>query len=225
MPRSTWRPRRWGLLLKANFDPNQPRVPGGVPAGGQWTRAEGYAPEGILEEPAFESPEARGRRRRVFVLRGSGSRFRVAPNPDADPTKPLGELSFFSQVSDYANEIEQVAKEVGVDADLIRAIMYLETTHGYYGIPADIFSVSNSVLPMNINLSVWGEVFGGRTKLNVPLDNIRAGATILRGIVRNLPPSASVAQIATLYNLLSATKVTDYGARAEAIYKARLWDR
>lgn len=30
------------LWLKANFDPNQPRVPRGHPNGGQWTRAEGW---------------------------------------------------------------------------------------------------------------------------------------------------------------------------------------
>ena len=40
---------RLGLALKANFDPNQPRVPAGRPDGGQWTRVEGYAREGDRE--------------------------------------------------------------------------------------------------------------------------------------------------------------------------------
>lgn len=32
---------RSGLALKAGFDPDQPRVPGGSPRGGQWTDGEG----------------------------------------------------------------------------------------------------------------------------------------------------------------------------------------
>lgn len=40
---------RLALALKANFDPNQPRVPAGQPDGGQWTRVEGYARESDRE--------------------------------------------------------------------------------------------------------------------------------------------------------------------------------
>ncbi len=216
---------RFRLALKANFDPNQPRVPAGRPDGGQWTRVEGYVRDTIVEEPEQESSDARERRRRMFVLRGRGTRFRIAPNPNADPSAPVHAVDAFSDVSKHNAEIEIVAAETLVDADLIRAIMYVETTQGYYGRVADSLRISNSVLPMNINVSVWGEAFGGRTKLNVPLNNIRAGAVILRGIIGNLFDTAGVAEIATLYNYLPATIVSDYGARVQAVYNSRPWEK
>jgi soluble lytic murein transglycosylase-like protein len=159
------------------------------------------------------------------VVAGGGGRFSIAPNPNADATAPLHEWAWISQVDGYDAEITQVAAELGIDPDLIRAIMYVETTHGWYGVPADFLAISDSILPMNVSLDFWGDVFGPRSNLDVPLNNIRAGATILSGIIANLPATASVAEIATLYNSLSATRVSDYGARVEAVFKSRLWDR
>jgi hypothetical protein len=46
----------------------------------------------------------------------------------------------------------------------------------------------------------------------------------LAGIQNNLKPEdRTVAEIATLYNKLSATQVTDYGARVSTIYTAKPW--
>jgi len=48
------RARRLGYLLrKANFNPNQPRVPAGEPEGGQWTPVggSGYKPPDDPSEP------------------------------------------------------------------------------------------------------------------------------------------------------------------------------
>jgi hypothetical protein len=214
------------LALKAGFDPNQPRVRAGRREGGQWTDSgNGGSNARTLAEPASESADARAQRRKQHVLAGGGAQFSVAPNPNADATEPLHELPIFSQVDNYEAEIVQVAAELGINDDLIRAIMYMETTHGYYGIPGDFLSTSSSILPMNINVDFWGDVFGPRSNLDVPLNNIRAGATILSGIIANLPATASVAEIATLYNSLSATMVNDYGARTEAVYKSRPWER
>ena len=214
------------LALKAGFDPNQPRVPAGRREGGQWTDSgSGGSNARTVAESAAESAEARSQRRKQHVLAGGGALFSIAPNPNADATEPLHEWAWISQVEDYDAEINQVAAEVGIDPDLIRAIMYVETTHGWYGVPADLLRLSNSILPMNVNMRFWGDVFGPRANLEVPLNNIRAGAAILRGIMGNLPASASVAEIATLYNSLSATRVSDYGARVEAVFRSRLWDR
>jgi hypothetical protein len=162
------------------------------------------------------------------VLAGGGALFSIAPNPNADATAPLHELLVESQVTYYEAEIKLVSLEVGIDPDLIRAIMYMETTHGNYvgvGPLADLFGFSRTILPMNINVGFWGDVFGPRSNLDVPLNNIRAGATILSGIIANLPATASVAEIATLYNSLSAKMVNDYGARTEAVYKSCPWER
>ena len=216
------------LALKAGFDPNQPRVPAGRPEGGQWTDSGGESSASRLAEPASESADARAQRRKQHVLAGGGAQFSVAPNPNADATEPLHEWAWISQVDDYDAEITQVAAELGIDPDLIRAIMYMETTHGGYGGAGPLFDflgISKSILPMNINVRFWGDAFGPRAKLEVPLNNIRAGATILSGIMANLPVTASLVEIATLYNSLSATMVSDYGARTEAVFKSRLWER
>src|SRR6185295_9719538 len=63
------------------------------------------------------------------------------------------ELPIFSDVTRYSALIEKVSKETGVDANLIKAIMYIETTHGYYDTPLSLLTglPNNSIRPMNIN--------------------------------------------------------------------------
>jgi hypothetical protein len=116
-----------------------------------------------------------------------------------------------------------VAQETGVPGRLIRAIMYIETTHGYYDAPLALIGENKSILPMNVNVDYWGDAFGSRAALNDPYENIRAGAEILRRIIANLPREASVRQIATLYNNINAESVTDYGARVDEIHAQQPW--
>jgi hypothetical protein len=78
---------------------------------------------------------------------------------------------------------------------------------------------------MNINVGFWGNTFGSSAELEIPLNNILAGAKLLKEIIRRLPVKASVAEIATLYNDLGARQVTDYGTRTETVYNSRPWDR
>jgi hypothetical protein len=127
-------------------------------------------------------------------------------------------------VKDYKTEIERVASQIGVEANLIRAIMYMETTRGgHYGTVAELIGISNSILPMNINVDFWGNTFGSSAELEIPLNNILAGAKLLKEIIRRLPAKASVAEVATMYNDLGARQVTDYGARAQTVYNSRIW--
>lgn len=58
-----------------------------------------------------------------------------------------------------------MAKEKGVDANLVKAIMYMETTHGYYDAILELFNKNKSILPMNINVDYWGSTFGSREEL------------------------------------------------------------
>jgi hypothetical protein len=44
----------------------------------------------------------------------------------------------------------------------------------------DALGTRRSILPMNVNVQYWGGNFGSRSQLNRPLENIRAGARILR---------------------------------------------
>ena len=76
---------------------------------------------------------------------------------------------------------------------------------------------------MNVNVAYWGDTFGTRKELQRPYENIRAGGMILQRIIANLPANASVSQIATLYNNINASKVSNYGARVQKIYEAKPW--
>jgi len=152
-------------------------------------------------------------------------KFVVLENPKANGAEPIYEISAFSDVNRHSALIDKVAAESGVDARLIRAIMYMETTHGYYDAPLALIGQNKSILPMNVNVDYWGSTFGDRKALLKPYENIKAGAEILKRIIANLPQGASMRQIATLYNNINASSVTDYGARVEKIYNAQPWNQ
>lgn len=151
------------------------------------------------------------------------SNFIVEDNPKADGAEPLIELSAFSEVKKHSSNIDKVAQETGVDARLIRSIMYMETTHGYYDAVPALFDKNKSILPMNINTDYWGDAFGTRADLKQSYNNIKAGAVMLSRIQSNMPSGSSIDKIATLYNNINAKKVSDYGARVKKIYEAQPW--
>ena len=150
-------------------------------------------------------------------------KFVILENAKANSAEPKYEISAFSGVAKYSAIIDRVASETGVEGRLIRAIMYMETTHGYYDAPLSLFGQNKSILPMNVNVEYWGNTFGDRTAMNDPYKNIKAGAEILKRIMFNLPGDASIRQIATLYNNINAHSVNDYGARVEKIYATQPW--
>jgi len=149
--------------------------------------------------------------------------FQIAPNPRAKEDAPWYEIPTFSSVDEYSTLVDRAAHDNNVDARLIRAIMYVETTHGYYDKPFSWLGWNDTILPMNVSVKKWGNSMGGRTGLENAETNINAGAKILAGITKGLPSGSNVAQIATLYNNMRATKVSDYGARVAAVYEAQPW--
>lgn len=162
--------------------------------------------------------------RRAYVIKGGGAIFPIESNPSADSRKPLFEIGAVNTVNDYSKYIEAAGWKWGVDPDLIRAVMYMEQTHGYYDAAFQKFDLNRTILPMNVHDTLWGDFVGTRKQLLDPQFNINAGAKILANIQANLVPNErNVSKIATLYNKLGATKVTDYGARVAAIYAAKPW--
>ena len=93
-------------------------------------------------------------------------KFVVLESPKANGAEPIYEFSAFSDVSKYSAQIDRVAKESGVEGRLIRAIMYMETTHGYYDAPLALFGENKSILPMNVNVEYWGTTFCNRKAMN-----------------------------------------------------------
>lgn len=149
--------------------------------------------------------------------------FVVTPNNKVDGTEPIYEISLFSAVNRHLATISSVAKDKGIDPYLISAIIYMETTHGYYDAPLSIFGQNKSILPMNINVDYWGDAFGTRKEMKKPDKNISAGAEMLKRIIARLPKGSGIEQIATLYNNINADTVSNYGARVKNIYDTKPW--
>lgn len=183
------------LIAKHNFNPGEPRIQAGQPGGGRWTRvgnsfqsdrvtthglnagvrANGFA---LRDKTAALPPQEREKARRVLVLAGGGGDFYVAPNLQANPHAPWYAAPSKSMVVIYDNAIIRVSGETGVDANLIRSIMYVETTQGSYaglGEALDALGLSKTILPMNIYSSLW-PTLGSRQKLEKPFYNILAAA-------------------------------------------------
>jgi len=148
--------------------------------------------------------------------------FGISDNPKAKGEEPLIEISGFSQVNSLSATIDKVAAEKHADARLVKAIMYMETTHGYYDAPLDLIGKNKSIRPMNIYVDFWGNTFGSREDMNDSEKNIRAGVEMIQRIQANVP-GASIEKVATLYNNINAITVSEYGARVKKIYDDQPW--
>ncbi|KIM03888.1 MAG: hypothetical protein KN64_10625 [Sulfurovum sp. AS07-7] len=137
--------------------------------------------------------------------------------------KPFVELHNKNTVLKYSKDIESIATGYGISPRLVKAIMYMEQTHGWYDIVLDLAGKNKSILPMNINIDYWGEFVGTREQLHDPIFNITQGVKMLYLLKIHLGNKYNIANIATLYNDHNAVIVSEYGARVEYIYAKELW--
>lgn len=165
--------------------------------------------------------------RKKSIIENTPAIFEIVDNPNAIDTAPFYEVDSKSEVSRWCGSIIQLAKKHNVDAKLAMAIMYMETTHGWYEkIYPDqlerIYSIRKSVLPMNIHYRYWRKLGVTKENLNCPYYNIEFGIILLSRIkVRIKNPT--VKKIASIYNFLGAEKVTKYGARVAKLYRTQPW--
>jgi hypothetical protein len=160
-----------------------------------------------------------------LIAQGEGGRIEVSPNPLASGKASLIERPQDSMVGPNERHIIDMATKYGVDPDLIRATVFMESTHGGYGglgAAAEALGVAKSHLPMNINTNYWGDTWGKPKDLRDRRNNIEAGTRMLQAIGKVMP-GASIAQRATIYNSSGKKKVTDYGARVQSIYNDKSW--
>jgi hypothetical protein len=121
----------------------------------------------------------------------------------------------------YGREIDAAATEFGVDAGLIRGIIYEEQTHLYTGIEsrfAESLGIGETVGLGQITEGLHGFT---REQLLDPTTNIRAIATHLSsfGQPRLIDPYAPISSLATRYNCGSCTSISSYGRRVNS-YRA-----
>ena len=119
-------------------------------------------------------------KRKSAILHNIPVRFHVKENDKADGSEPLIEWAAMSDVAEHSQLIEEEAKRQGVDPDLVKAIMYMETTHGYYDAIPALWDGNKSLLPMNVNVVYWSELPYTRAELKEPKKNIEAGVFMLK---------------------------------------------
>lgn len=162
--------------------------------------------------------------RKKSILENTPAIFEVADNPKADRSKPLIEKHAKSQVGKYDNLIEKEAEAQNVDPDLVRAIMYMETTHGWYDKPLDLVGMNKSILPMNVHVEYWEKLGYSRKDLEDPEKNLRTGVLLIKRISERIK-DPTVEKIASVYQFLGSEQVSDYGARVGEIYRNKLWQQ
>lgn len=136
-----------------------------------------------------------------------------------------------SAVVRYDSLIQYHATSLKVDPRLLRAIVYLENSQGWY----DRFHplIPNSLLPSNID---WWTARRMGFNAHDPSQNIRAGALFVQRIGERLEffkdgkdlthlTDDQIIAIGTLYNNTSAdnSKQKNYGIQLLEIYKAEVW--
>lgn len=159
------------------------------------------------------------------IVNNTPAVFEIADNPNASGQEPWYAFDAFEEVNENEQEFEAVGREVGVEPRLLKAIAYIETTHGYYD---RIHPRNTSFRPMNINYEYWKPIAveAGFTRyevVNYPYPNIYVAAVLLKRIQARVVPS-SIEKVASIYNALGAEHVNDYGARVQSIYDQKLWE-
>lgn len=121
--------------------------------------------------------------------------------------------SVLNDFSDWPSFIMASASRFAVPEILLLSIAVMETTHGWYDTLHDLAGVNKSLRPMNINTEYWPELWTTEEMQDIS-KNIDAAAFLLKRIMERLSPNdMTVRKVATLYNSINATSVTDYGAR------------
>lgn len=158
--------------------------------------------------------------RRDAILMNLPGRFQVADSPGigAHPD-PWYSKPGLEEVTANLLFIDKAALRYDLDPDFVRAIVWMESTHGWY----DRFDPKNKTIrPMNVHAQLWRQLGITRSDLDNPQLNIEAGVYILSQIwQRTEDPTPE--KVATLYNQLGATAVNQYGKTVVTYMNQRPW--
>jgi len=180
-------------------------------------------PEEEMEGKLFALPVLDdGVERRRVIVSNLPALFLVEEEERSAVEPPFYELPGLSGVPGGDALIRKYAQNKGVDVDLVRAILHMETTHGWYDSLTGILIPPRTIQPMNVNISFWSRKDWDRSSLERMDSNIRAGVWIIKEIQRRTY-RPTVVKVATLYNNLRAERTTVYGAQVERIYREKPW--
>lgn len=159
--------------------------------------------------------------RKKSIELDSNAVFIVKDSLKADSSETFYEVCSQNTVKQYDNIIKVKAFMHDLDADLIRSIMFMETSHGWYD---KINPLRKTILPMNIHYEYWKNLGFSKEQLLIPKINIDVGTLILKRIQNRLK-DPKISKIASVYNFIGKERVSDYGSRVARIYKERAWEK
>lgn len=158
--------------------------------------------------------------RRESIMANTPAVFDVGDNPEvAAAPAPWYQISGFEEVTKNKDTIEKMAKQYNMDPDFVKAVVYMESTHGWYD---RVDPYNKTIRPMNVHDTLWSQLGVTRDELEDPNLNIATGVHILASI-RDRTQDPSAEKIATLYNQLGATKVNPYGKTVAYYMEHKPW--
>lgn len=106
--------------------------------------------------------------------------------------------------------------------------MYAENARGHYAganYLADVLGKSKTVMPMNINNSMWSGLIDKKPQdIYNPKNNIEAGVKLLSRI-RDRVEKPNASKIGTLWNDLDSKKVNEFGQYIGEVYTKKPWKK
>ncbi len=175
--------------------------------------------------------EVRMERSRIWAIKNNRPAvFKVTDSARASGTAPSRREHEIGveAVRKHDKTITEEAARFGVDPNLVRAIMYIENADGHrFGLDqsAQDFGRASSLLPMNIKPKIW-EGIGGvqREQFRDPKLNVRAGVALIKEI-RDRIENPTPAKIGSVWQFTGRETVSDNGAKIEAAFRQKIWQR
>lgn len=166
--------------------------------------------------------------RQKVIIDDSPAIFEITDNPNADGKQPFWESSLLNPV-DSGTVYNEMGKKHGVDPDWLKAIAYMENTHGAYDAIPPLNLVITSYRPMNVQYKTWKPIADelGFSEWQIQYRvacNVEMAALIIKRIEARVV-NPTLEKVASIYNFAGAERTTDYGARVQAIYEAKLWEK
>ncbi len=143
---------------------------------------------------------------------------------DITPIMQVGEFlrgdDVRSMISEYGSEIEGAAADYGVDANIMRAIIYEEQTHLIPLVESGVAEWLGIGNTAGLGQVTVGYYDYSRSELLDPATNIRAMGIHLStmGYFPPIDPAAPISSAGTRYNGMSYTSISPYGRRVDFYY-------
>ena len=102
--------------------------------------------------------------------------------------------------------------------------MYVENAQGgLYGKIIEALGVADSILPMNVKVSLWGKL-ARNEDLKDSRVNIQVGVLLIKQI-KERAKNATIEKVASIYHFLGRENVSDYGARVGVVLRDGSWNQ